>query len=89
MNEQVRTDVDLRRELAGGARDLLADRTIKAACALMRTQWYQELLDSKTDLDKLFELRAKLQVLETFPSMLQKLINDETMAQRTGQGRRY
>ena len=89
MNEQVRTDADLRREIARDARELSQDRAFKAACALLRTQWYNELLDPKLDLGGVYDLRAKLQVLDAIPQMLQKLMNDETMAQRTGHGRRY
>jgi hypothetical protein len=89
MNEIPRVEAEGRRELARDARDLLNDRAFKAACALLRAQWYNELLDSKIDMDKLFELRAKLQVIEAIPAMIQKLVNDETMAQRAGHGRRY
>ena len=89
MNEQVRTDADLRRELARDARDLLADRSFKAACALLRTQWFSDLLKPSLDLSEVYDLRAKLQALEALPQALQKLMNDETMAQRTGRGRQY
>jgi hypothetical protein len=89
MNEIPRVEAEDRRELARGARDLLNDPAFKAACALLRTQWYHELIDSKVDWERLTELRAKLQVLEAIPAMIQKLITDETMAQRAGHGRRY
>ena len=89
MNEQVRPDSELRRELARDARELKDDRAFKAAMAILRTQLYNDLLDPKLDMAAVYDVRAKLQVLELIPQMLQKLMNDEMMAQRQGQGRRY
>lgn len=82
-----RTNVDARRELARDARELSQDRAFQAACALLRTQWYNELLNPKLDLSGVYDLRAKLQVLDAIPQMIQKLMNDEMMAQRA-MGRR-
>jgi hypothetical protein len=79
MNEIPRINPEVRKELARDARDLTNDPAFKAACAILRTQWYNELLDPKLDMSGVYDLRAKLQVLDVFPRILEKLINDEKM----------
>jgi hypothetical protein len=77
MNEIPRIKPEVRKELARDARTLLDDPAVKAAIALMRAQWYSELLDPKLDMSGVYELRAKLQVLDAFPKLLEKFVNDE------------
>jgi predicted lipid carrier protein YhbT len=84
MTQIGKSDAQIRKELADGARDLINDRSFKAAVGILELQWRGEMEDpALVDRDKIMDLRARLMALKAIPQMLQHLIASEKMAQRS------
>jgi hypothetical protein len=84
VNDIKAQDAQVIKELAREAQGLKDNRAFSVACATLKSQWYGEFLDSKTDRETAERLRERLIVLESLPRMLDSLIATQTMAMKRG-----
>jgi hypothetical protein len=80
MNDIPRSDAQIIKELAAGARSLREDRAFRTAVAILERQWLGALKGS-SDSTNILDIAAKMRALEEVIQSLDHLINDEKMLQ--------
>jgi hypothetical protein len=89
LNDIPKTDPELIKAVAKEAGQLLENRAFTAAVRTLHKQWLGELLlMDRTDVPKVLDLVAKLQVLEAIPKRLDSMSHDAEFLKGAHSGRR-
>jgi hypothetical protein len=77
LNDIPKTDPELIKAVAKEAGQLLENRAFTTAVRVLHKQWLGELLiQDRTDVPRVLDLVAKLQVLEAIPQRLNSMSHD-------------
>jgi hypothetical protein len=77
-------ELQRKRELNDGARELLDNKAFDAAILSLRKRWFDQLLIAEA-IEKVVEYRAMIKALEAIPAELTVIMNDWKMANRQQQ----
>jgi sulfur transfer complex TusBCD TusB component (DsrH family) len=77
-------ELQRKRELNDGARELLDNKAFDAAILSLRKRWFDQLLIAD-GIEKVVEYRAMIKALEAIPAELTVIMNDWKMANRQQQ----